>query len=399
MARTRAGLGDQARIADFMSAGILARSCPRDVVDQVLAKHGKTSQRERDLPAYAVVDYVMALCLYAGVAYGEVLRCLVEGLQFLRGPGKTLRLPGKSGISQARSRLSWEVMADLTAQIVRPIALPRTQGAWYQHWRLVSLDGTTLDTADEQANAEVFGYPGCSRGEPACPQLRCVGLLENGTRVLFATEIGAYRDSEITLAHRAVAHLQPDMLCLADRGFFGYALWAAAQAHGSPLLWRLKASNLRTREQALADGSYLTTTYPNPKAKRAGRDGLIVRVIEYRLQGMADTEPDYRLVTTLLDPAQAPAQELAALYPERWEIETAFDELKTHLKGRQIALRSKTPALVRQEFYGFMLTYFAIRQVIHEAALDTDRDPDRLSFINAVRVLQRKTPMSGAIPP
>jgi len=399
MARTRAGLGEQPRLSDYLSAGLLARSCPRDRVERVLAAHGKASERERDLPAYAVVYYVMALALYSGVAYGEVLRCLVEGLDFLRDRAQRLRVPGNSAISQARSRLSWEVMADLAAQGVGPIALSSTRGAWYRGWRVVSLDGTTLEVADEQANARAFGYPGASRGQARCPQLRCVGLLENGTRVFYAAHIGPYGRSEIKLAHEVVAHLDGQTLCLADRAFFGYPLWAAAQATGSHLLWRLKRSNLRRCEQALSDGSYLTTVYPDRKAQRAQAHGLRVRIIEYRLRDMDAAQPAYRLVTTLLDPDQASARELAPLYHQRWEIETAFDELKTHLKGGEIRLRSKTPALVRQEFYGFVLTYFAIRQLIHEAALDRDQDPDRLSFINAVRVLRRKTPLAGAIPP
>ena len=290
-------------------------------------------------------------------------------------------------------------MADLSAEVVRPIATGQTRGAWYQHWRIVSLDGTCFEVADEPANAEAFGYPGVSRGHAACPMLRCVSLLENGTRVLYASQIGPFRVGEVTLAQACVAQLSADSLCLADRGFFGYRLWQAAQETGAQLVWRLKSSNLRQREQDLPDGSYLSTLYPNAKARRANVQGLPVRVIEYRLGEQGDSDPPYRLVTTLLDPEQAPAQELAALYHQRWEIETALGELKTHLKGRHTALRSKTPDLVRQEFYGYLMTYFAIRQVIHEAALHVEREPDRLSFINAVRVLRRKTPASAAISP
>ena len=396
MARTKASLGEEPRLADYLSAGVLAKACPRETVDRILQAHGKTSRRQRDLPAYAVVYYVMALALYSGVAYGEVLRCVLEGLQFLRGPGRSLQIPGKSGISQARSRLSWEVMRDLAAEVVQPIAVEQTRGAWYRGLRLVSLDGTTLDVADEKANAQAFGYPGVSRGQAACPQIRCVSLLENGSRVLFGARMAPYATGEISLALDAVKQLDGDMLCLADRNFFGYALWRAAQANGSQLLWRLKKSNLKEREQTLDDGSYLTTVYANAKARRARRGGMGVRIIEYHLD---DSEEIYRLTTTLLDPNQAPAGELAALYHERWQIETALDEFKTHLKGAQVALRSKTPNLVRQEFYGFMLTYFAVRQLIHEAALNADEHPNDLSFIHAVRVIRRKLPMAGAISP
>ena len=124
-----------------------------------------------------------------------------------------------------------------------------------------------------------------------------------------------------------------------------------------------------------------------------------MRVIEYRLDGVAGAEPIYRLVTSILDPQQAPAQELAALYHERWEIETAFDELKTHLRGAKIVLRSKTPDLVRQEFYGLLMAHFAVRALMHEAALKAGEDPDRLSFLHAVRVVRRKLSAFHAIPP
>ena len=150
-------------------------------------------------------------------------------------------------------------------------------------------------------------------------------------------------------------------------------------------------------DRRLPDGSYLSRIYPSQSAWRRKTGGVAVRVIDYRLQG--DAEPIYRLVTTILDHEAAPAHELAALYHERWEIETALDELKTHLRGARIVLRSKTPDLVRQEFYGLMMAHFAIRSLIHEAALKAGEDPDRLSFLHAVRVVRRKLPAAVAIPP
>jgi hypothetical protein len=149
----------------------------------------------------------------------------------------------------------------------------------------------------------------------------------------------------------------------------------------------------------LVDGSYLSRIYPSDRDRRQQRNGVTVRVIEYRLQGVTDAEPIYRLLTSLLDPVHAPAAELAALYHQRWEIETALDELKTHLRGAKIVLRSKTPDLVRQEFYGLMMAHFAIRGLMHEAALKADTDPDQLSFLHAVRVVRRKLPTFNAIPP
>jgi hypothetical protein len=283
--------------------------------------------------------------------------------------------------------------------VVKPIALAATQGAWYRQWRLVSLDGSTMDVADEQANAEAFGRPGASRGSSAYPQLRFVCLVENGTHVLFGTRMGAYATGENTLAKDVLGALDSTMLCLADRGFFGFEMWRQALATQAQLLWRTRKNMRFACEQRLADGSYLSRNYPTERDRRHQTNAIVLRVIEYRLEGVAEAEPIYRLVTSVLDAQQAPAQELAALYHERWEIEAALDELKTHLRGARIVLRSKTPDLVRQEFYGLLMAHFAVRALMHEAALKADVDPDRLSFVHAVRVVRRKLPAFNAIPP
>jgi hypothetical protein len=283
--------------------------------------------------------------------------------------------------------------------VVRPIATPATKGAWYRRWRLVSLDGSCLDVADTGENGAAFGRPGAGRGASAFPQLRFVALVENGTHVLFGTCLGAFADGETTLAHDALPALQPGMLCLADRQFFGHALWREAAATGADLLWRVKRNLRLPREAVLPDGSYLATVYPSEKDRRHRTGGVRVRVVEYRLGGVAGAEPLYRLVTTLLDPAEVPAAELAALYHERWEIEGALAELKTHLRGARVVLRSKTPTLVRQEFWGLLLAHFAVRGLMHEAALRADENPDRLSFLHAVRVVRRKLPVFAALPP
>jgi Transposase DDE domain len=253
--------------------------------------------------------------------------------------------------------------------------------------------------ADTKENQAAFGRPGASRGRSAYPQIRFVALVENGTHILFGTEMAGYATGEITLAKSALKRLKPGMLCLADRNLLGYELWQQAQATGAELLWRGKKHLRLAREQELADGSYLSRIYASERDWRKKTNGIRVRVIEYTLEGIADAEPSYRLVTTILDHNAAPAQELAALYHERWEIETALDELKTHLRGAQIVLRSKTPDLVKQEFYGFMMAHFAVRGLMHEAALKADEDPDHLSFLHAVRVIRRKLPILGAIPP
>ncbi len=399
MARTLAKLPEGGRITDYVSLGVITRTFPLERVRAVLATTGKASERERDLPAHVVVYYAIALALYMHSSYREVLRCLLEGLQWLMDPALTPRVAGNSGISQARTRLGWEPLRRLHDEVVKPIAVAATQGAWYRQWRLVSLDGSTMDVADEQANDEAFGRPGASRGSSAYPQFRFVSLVESGTHVLFGTRMGTYATAENALAKEALAALDRDMLCLADRGFFGYEMWRRARATTAQLLWRIKKNARLPCDQRLPDGSYLSRIYPSEKDRTRQTNAICLRVIEYRLEGVSAAEPIYRLVTSALDPQQAPAQELAALYHERWEIETALDELKTHLRGAKIVLRSKTPDLVRQEFYGLLMAHFAVRALMHEAALKATVDPDRLSFIHAVRVVRRKLPAFNAIPP
>jgi hypothetical protein len=399
MARTLATLPEGSRITDYVSLGVIAKTFPLERVRSVLAATGRSSERERDLPAHVVVYYAIALALYMQSSYREVLRCLLEGLQWLMDPAVAPRVAGNSGISQARTRLGWEPLRLLHDELVKPIAVAATRGAWYRGWRLVSLDGSTMDVADEQGNEEAFGRPGASRGTSAYPQFRFVSLVESGTHVLFGTRMGSYATGENTLATDVLGALDSGMLCLADRGFFGFEMWQQALATQAQLLWRCRKNMRFACEQRLADGSYLSRTYPSERDRRQQSNSIPVRVIEYRLQGVADAEPIYRLVTSVLDAQQAPADELAALYHERWEIETALDELKTHLRGARIVLRSKTAELVRQEFYGLLMAHFAVRALMHEAALKANVDPDRLSFLHAVRVVRRKLPAFNAIPP
>jgi Insertion element 4 transposase N-terminal/Transposase DDE domain len=398
MARAPAGLPAGIRLSDHISLGVIAKTFPLDRVRHVLTGTGKASERERDLPAHVMVYYAIALALHMTASTREVLRCLLEGLRWLWG-AEAVKVAGRSGISQARTRLGAEPLHRLHDQVVRPVATRATPGAWYRQWHLVSLDGSCLDIADTEENRAAFGRPEASRGASAFPQVRFVALVENGTHVLFGARLGRYEEGETMLARQVLLALRPGMLCLADRQFFGHALWRAAGATGADLLWRVKHNVRLPREARLADGSYLTTIYPSEKDRRHRANGVQVRVVEYRLEGVVGAEPLYRLLTTVLDPAAAPAAGLAALYHERWEIETALDELKTHLRGARVVLRSKTPELVRQEFWGLLLAHFAVRGLMHEAALRAGEDPDRLSFRHAVRVVRRKLPLFVALPP
>lgn len=399
MARARKALPAKVDVAHLISAGVLASVCPRTLIEEVLADTGKASQRERLLPAPAVVYYVMALALWREAPLEEVLRVVCEGLAWLGGGESDAVQASKSAISQARTRLGPEVMKRLAERVLRPLAAPGAPGAWYRGLRVMALDGSGMDVADEAANAEFFGYPSASRGQTAFPQARVLGLVECGTHAVVAADIAPYRHSEQAMAARLLpAKLDRDMLVLADRNFYGFKLWQLAGASGAKLVWRIKSTLQLPVQKALPDGSYLSTLFDS--ADRARRSGQRVRVIDYALQDSATpTQESYRLVTNLLDPAAAPALELAALYHERWEIESVFDEFKTHLRANSTVLRSKTPELVQQELWGLLLTHFAIRQLMAQAAWPRGLDPDRLSFTHAVRVIKRKMPQAAAIPP
>ena len=400
MARTTAGLPDGVRITDYISLGVVAKTFPKAMVMDILERTGETSARQRDLPAHVVVYYVIALALYMQSSTREVLRCLLEAVQWLTNQEVEPKVAVRSSISQARIRLGWEPIRLLHDEIVHPIATKGTPGAWYRQWRVVSIDGSTLDVPDEVENKEAFGTQAApGHGATAFPIIRFVSLCEVGTHVLFGTRMAPYAVGEVTLAEEVLPLLKPDMLCLADRGFYSYRLWKLAHETGAELVWRLKIGLILPREKNLPDGSFLSTFYESAADRKKSRNGIQVRVVEYTLEGLSDAESSYRLATTILDPDQAPAKELAALYHERWEIESSFDELKTHLRGRQITLRSKTPDLVKQEFYGMMMAHFAIRGLMHEAALKEEVDPDRLSFLHAVRVIRRKMARIASIPP
>ena len=399
MARTRKSLPSEVDVAHLISAGVLASVCPRALIEEVLADTGRGSQRERLLPAPAVVYYVMALALWREAPLEEVLRVVCEGLHWLGGGAAGAVQASKSAISQARTRLGSEVMHRLAERVLRPLAAPGAPGAWYRGSRIMALDGSCMDVADETVNAKFFGYPGASRGQSAFPQARVLGLVECGTHAVVAASIAPYAVSEKAMASELLpVKLTHDMLVLADRGFYSFKLWRLACATGAKLAWRVTATLGLPVQQLLPDGSYLSTVFDG--TDRARGDGHLVRVVDYTLQDSAKpVQESYRLVTNIMDPLAAPALELAALYHERWEIESVFDEFKTHLRANSTVLRSKTPELVEQELWGLLLAHFAIRQLMAQAAWPRGLDPDRLSFMHAVRVIKRKMPQAAAVPP
>jgi|SRR4028119_1291325 Transposase DDE domain. len=401
MARTgTVRLGSGIRINDLISLGALTAHVSMAEVHQVLAETGRASERQRDLPAHVMVYYVIALSLYRSDASREVLRVLLEGLKDLLGLAVPLEPAGKSGISQARTRLGEEPLKELYRKVVRPIATEQTQGAFYRGRRVVAADGTTLEVPDTPANREAFGLPYSGKGESAYPRLRVVGLVETGTHVLFGAAQGSYSTGEVTLAWEVLKHLRPGMLCLADRYFYGYALWNQARDTGADLLWRVRRNIRLPCEERLPDGSYLTRVYEKRDALGRGiGEGVVVRVIEYTVLGRKGKPELYRLITTILDPEAAPAEELAQLYLERWEFETTLDEFKTHMRGASTVLRSMKPDLVRQEVWGLLLAHFALRGLMHESALRGKQDPDRISFTHTVNVVRRTLPRFAVFPP
>jgi hypothetical protein len=400
MARTKAVLGTGARLADYLSASLLARVVPAEVVNEVLDGHGRNSLRLRSFPAVVGVYYCIALSLYPEAAYEEVFAAVAQGLAWAAGAAEPSRV-SKVSISLARSKIGAAPLQDLVRRCCVPMADERFHPeAFYRGMRLVAMDGSNFELPDEADNEAYFGRPGSRTGVAGYPQAQCAVLVECVTHAILAANLGPYRASEWSVCEPLLAHLRPGMLCMADRGFNGCEYWRQAQATGAQLLWRCASNRVLPRQQELPDGSFLSAIMPTgvPKA-RAREQAIVVRVIEYALPGLADAQPHYRLLTTLLDPAQAPALELAALYHQRWQVEEVFDELKTHLLRSRRVLRSKTPELVRQEFYGWVLAHYAVRWLLHQGATRHRMPHDGLSFASHVQLLRREQAPSGAFPP
>ena len=396
MARTKASLSSGARLADYLSASLLARVYPTPLLVELLESHGCNSQRERSFPAPVVVYYCMALSLYPEAAYEDVFGAVAQGLAWRQGNSAPVTIK-KSSISVARSRLSWPLFKDLQQRACVPLAQAKTcPQAFYRGLRLMAMDGSNFELPDEAGNAQTFGYPGSRTGVAGYPQAQCAVLVECGTHAIIDANIGAYRDSEWSVCKPLLASLNTTMLCLADRGFNGIEYWRSASATGAQLLWRCANNRQLPVRQALSDGSYLSRLY-TPRRDEAS--AITVRVIEYSVADANGVATRYRLLTSLLDEKHAPALELAALYHERWEVEAVFDELKTHLHQRRRVLRSKTPDLVRQEFYAWVLAHYAVRWLMFSAATAHALPPRKLSFVANLQLLRRTQPHSGDFSP
>src|SRR6478609_2984622 len=364
----------EVRLTDRVGIGLLTRLVSRDLIDEVLAETDRVERRHRLLPARVVVYYVMALYLFFGDAYEEVMRKLVGGLQFLYAWDRDWAVPSASALCQARQRLREEPMRALFDRVAQPILQPGTGQGWFGPWRVMALDGVMLDVPDTADNVERFGRSGNAVADSPFPQARVAAL--------------------------------------AECGFYSYEFWQQVRARNAQLLWRVQTQINLPVDQHLPDGSYLSALVPKSmrsaiaggKKRRLDRYQIPVRVVDYTItnRGAAgtDAEPEtIRLITSILDHDLAPAAELAALYHQRWEIEMALDEIQTHQMGRPRVLRSRSPQMVCQEIWALLLTHYAIRHLMHEAADQTGAEPDRISFMRSLRIIRRQVTDQAAFSP
>src|SRR5574341_835636 len=395
------------RLTDRISLGVLTEPFPRDLIEEILVATGRKEQRSRLLPAHVMVRYAMALCLFFDDDYEEVMRKLANGLSSMRSWNRAWQIPSTAAITKARQRLGEAPLRELFDRAAVPVAGLGTTGAWLAGRRLMAIDGVVLDVADTPANVEAFGRLQTGPKASAFPQVLVVGLGECGSRAIVAATMDRCRADEKTLTARLLGAFEPGMLVTADRNFYSYQLWQAARATGADLLWRVKTNVELPVLAPLGDGSWRSMVI-NPKLQGARRDRLIarvragqpisdaeaigVRVVEYTIADRAGNGTDelITLISTMADAAEVTAAELAAAYHERWEFETGLDELETHQRGPGRVLRSKSPEMVRQEIWAFLLTHDALRRLMTQAADEADVDPDRLSFMRALRIVRRQ---------
>jgi len=397
------------KLSDYLCLGVIGRIYTRDLVDEVLYETRSREKRDRLLPARLVVYFVIALAVFFGEAYEEVIAKMAGGLRFVSAWERHWHIPTASALCQGRKRLGEKPLRRLFERAAVPLATPATIGAWLGSWRLMAVDGVVLDVPDTPANEAAFGRAGSRTGHGgAFPQVRVVGLGEAGTHAVISAAIGSIHAGERELARGVLPEMEPGMCVIFDRGFYSWDLLTAAVATGADLLFRVTKQLELPVLKVLPDDTWLTVVTPSrtrapatwDQARKMAERGeaVIVRAVEYEI---TDRESDgsYRLITTITDWMAALAPDLAAAYHQRWEFEIALDEIETHQTGHYRVLRSKSPEMVRQEIWGILLAHYAIRALMTEAAHDADEDPDRLSFIRALRVIRRETdPPAGFSP-
>jgi len=404
----RVGALQPGRLSGYLCLGVISRIYPRDLVDEVIAETRSKEKRNRLLPARLVVYYVIALALFFGEAYEEVMRRMVGGLRFVAAWERAWQVPTPSALCQARQRLGEAPVRRLFERAAVPLATPATIGAWQGPWRLMAIDGVTLDVPDTPENEAAFGRPSSRKAQGgAFPQVRVVGLGECGTHAVIAAELGGISTGERELAHAVLPDLDEGMLVTFDRGFYSYDFFIQTAETNADLLFQITASLKLPVLQRLPDGSWLSaitgkgasapTDLGQARWMAATGQAVIVRAVEYEI---TDRDSEVcRLITTITDWQAVLAPDLAACYHQRWEFEIALDEIETHQIAHSRVLRSKSPEMVRQEIWGILLAHYAIRALMTEAAHDADIDPDRLSFIRSLRVIRREADGSAAFPP
>jgi len=395
------------RLTDAISLGVLAEVVGRDVIEDVLNATGRREQRSRLLPAHVVVRFCLAMCLFYDDDYEEVMRKLVQSLNEMDSWDGGWEVPTTSAVSQARKRLTEEPLRVLFSRVAGPVAGRGTKGAWLGRRRLMAVDGFMLDVPDTGENVDEFGRLDTGPKASAFPQVRVVTLSECGSHASVAASFGPCRKDERVLLNDIIGAFQPDMLVIADRHFYSFELWQQALDTGADLLWRVTSTVTLPMVEALPDGSYRSVVI-NPAIKGVRRAKLLdrirrgesvskeeaipVRVVEYEVPDREGngTGELICLVTSVLDPADVTATELAIAYHERWESETSFNEKKTYLRRSGRVLRSKSPEMVRQEIWALLLAHYAIRRLMCRGADEAGYDPDRLSFTRSLRVIRRQ---------
>jgi hypothetical protein len=389
------------RLPDRVSIGVLAVVFPASLVDRVIEEAGARERRYRSLPARLMVYYLLAMALFAQQGYEEVMRLLTQGLAWLSGWQASWEAPSVPAIAKARARLGEAPLELLFREVAGPAAdpgAPEAAGSFWRGLRLVAADGMVLDLADTPANDAYFGRPSSGGIGGPFPQARVVAVGECGTGALIGAAIGPLSWGEQSLLRQVLPALGPGMLVLADRNFPSWALWREAAATGAQLLWRASASFTLPVVTVLPDGTYLSRL--SPPRKKDG-DPVTVRVIEYQVSDDAGTPTGeiFALITTLLGPGAAPADELAALYPRRWDAETIYASLKTHQRGPDVVLRSRSPEMARQEIWAMLAAYHGIRTLMWQAAATAGCDPGRLSFTRALNIIRRSIPGQAGLSP
>lgn len=390
----------EGELGQAITVDAITQVVPVANIREVIQVCGVGEQRTRRLPAVLVVLLCIAMNLFWEVSLRYVLVRLAQGLRLLREDGVEA-LASKSSISEARYRLGAKVLAVLFKRVCRPLATPDTVGAFAFGLRLVAIDGTVETLPDTPANDAYFGRQTGARGDSAFPQVRCVFLCECGTHAIFDAGFWPYPISERVGARRLLRSVETGMLVTWDRGFHEFNLVAGVLNRGAHVLARLPAHVKPTWVATLPDGTWLGYIYPSDYQRRKRGEHLLVRVVEYEIDDPARTghAQRHRLLTTLLEPDLYPARDLVCLYHERWEIEVTIDEMDTHQRLVPRPLRSLQPVGVIQELYALLIAHFIVRSVMHQAAVAHYLDPDRLSFVNSLRLLGDALPEFQLVDP